>query len=232
MPKKPIIDKIIKGAKKHLPHIDEKHLAKAYAFIKKPTIGEIIKGAKKYLPHVNEERIMKAYEIAKKAHEGQTRASGEPYINHPLNVAKILIDLKPDEDSLITAILHDVLEDTDTKIDELKEIFGESIVPLLQGMEKLKNVYYRGRERQIENLRKMFIAMSNDIRVILIKLADRLHNMRTLNFLPEEKQKIIAKETLTVYSPIAGRLGIYRIKNELDNLSFRYLEPEEFTRIS
>ncbi len=232
MPKKPIIDEIIKGAKKHLPHVNEKHFAKAYAFIKKPTIGEIIKSAKKYLPNVDEKRLIKAYEIAKKAHEGQIRASGEPYINHPLHVAKILIDLRPDEDSLIAAILHDVMEDTDTKIDELKEIFGESVVPLLKGMEKLKNVYYRGRERQIENLRKMFIAMSNDIRVILIKLADRLHNMRTLNFLPEEKQKIIAKETLTVSSPIATRLGIYRIKNELDDLSFQYLHPKDFKRIN
>ncbi|MBN2087384.1 bifunctional (p)ppGpp synthetase/guanosine-3',5'-bis(diphosphate) 3'-pyrophosphohydrolase [Candidatus Peregrinibacteria bacterium] len=198
----------------------------------KVTIGEIIKGAKKYLPHVDEKRVLKAYEIAKKAHKGQKRASGEPYINHPLNVAKILIDLKPDEDSIIAALLHDVIEDTEMKVDELSEIFGESIVPLLNGMEKLKNVYYRGRERQIENLRKMFIAMSNDIRVILIKLADRLHNMRTLEFLREEKQKIIAKETLTVYSPIAGRLGIFRIKNELDNLSFMYLHPEDYKRIN
>lgn len=200
--------------------------------LKKPTINEIIKGAKGYLPNVDEKRLMKAYELAKKAHGNQKRASGEPYIIHPLSVAKILIDLRPDEDSLVTAILHDVLEDTDTSIDELQELFGESVIPLLKGMEKLRNIYYRGRERQIENLRKMFISMSNDIRVILIKLADRLHNMRTLDFLPEEKQKIIAKETLTIYSPIAARLGIYRIKNELDDLSFMYLHPEDYKRIS
>jgi len=195
---------------------------------KKATIGEIIKGAKKYLPHIDEARLIKAYEFAKKAHEGVKRASGEPYIQHPLDVAKILLDLRPDEDSLIVALLHDVVEDTKTTIEDLEKEFGKSIVPLLKGMEKLGKVYYRGHERQVENLRKMFLAMADDIRVILIKLADRLHNMRTLEFIPEEKRKRISEETLTVYSPIASRLGIYRIKNELDDLSFKYLYPKDY----
>ena len=199
---------------------------------KKATITEIIKEMKKYLPEVNEERVIKAYEFAKKAHKGVIRSSGEPYIQHPLEVAKILISLKPDEDSIITALLHDVVEDTKYTDDDIQKEFDDKIIPLLNGMEKLSNVYYRGRERQIENLRKMFLAMANDIRVILIKLSDRLHNMRTLNYLPKEKRERIAKETLTVYSPIASRLGIYSIKNELDDLSFMYLNPKDYKRLS
>ena len=198
---------------------------------KKTGINEIIKGAKKYLPHVNEGRILKAYELAKEAHKGQLRASGEPYIQHPLEVARILLTLKPDEDSIVACLLHDVLEDTDTKIEKLEKEFGSSVVPLLKGMEKLGNVYYRGRERQVENLRKMFLAMSNDIRVILIKLCDRLHNMRTLYHIPEEKRKRIAEETLSIYSPIAARLGIYRIKNELDDLAFCHLHTQSYEEI-
>lgn len=177
---------------------------------------------------------MRAYEFAKKAHEeseNPLRESGEPYIQHPLETAKILLDLHPDEDSIIAAILHDVLEDTATSTEEIKENFGERVVPLLKGMEKLGKIYYQGHERQIENLRKMFLAMAKDIRVILIKLCDRLHNMRTLNYIKPEKRKRVAEETLSIYSPIAGRLGIYRIKNELDDLCFKYIYPEEFDRI-
>lgn len=195
------------------------------------TIGDIVKGAKKYLPHLNEERLINAYEFAKKAHEGQLRASGEPYIQHPLEVAAILLELRADEDSLVVSLMHDVLEDTATPEEELKKRFGEGVMPLLKGMEKLGKVYYRGEERQVENLRKMFLAMAADIRVILIKLADRLHNMRTLEFVQEEKRKRIAEETLGIYCPIAGRLGIYRIKNELEDLCFKYLMPEEYKRI-
>jgi GTP diphosphokinase / guanosine-3',5'-bis(diphosphate) 3'-diphosphatase len=197
----------------------------------KATIQEIIRGAKSYLPHVDEKRLIKAYEFAKKAHEGALRNSGDPYIEHPLEATKILLGLRPDENSLVACILHDVIEDTGFNIDDMRKEFGENIVPLLKGMEKLGTVYYRGHERQVENLRKMFLAMADDIRVILIKLADRLHNMRTLQYLPKEKQKLIAEETLTVYSPIAARLGIYRIKNELDDLSFKFLYPENYKRI-
>ncbi|MBU0705733.1 bifunctional (p)ppGpp synthetase/guanosine-3',5'-bis(diphosphate) 3'-pyrophosphohydrolase [Patescibacteria group bacterium] len=183
---------------------------------------------------MNEERILKAYEFAKKAHEESDhpfRESGEPYIQHPLETAKILLDLKPDEDALIAAILHDVLEDTRTTVDDIQKELGDRIVPLLKGLEKLGKIYYQGRERQVENLRKMFLAMAKDIRVILIKLCDRLHNMRTLDHIKPEKRKRIAEETLSIYSPIAARLGIYRIKNELDDLCFKYIQPVEFERI-
>lgn len=198
---------------------------------KSVTISGVIKKIKKYLPNLNEERIKKAYEFAKKAHKGQMRSSGKPYIQHPLEVAMILTDLHPDEDSIISALLHDVVEDTKINIDEIETEFGAGVVPLLNGLEKLSRVYYRGEERQIENLRKMFLAMSKDIRVILIKLADRLHNMRTLEFVPEEKRKRIAQETITIYSPIAGRLGIFRLKNELDDLCFKFLHPKEYERL-
>lgn len=197
------------------------------------TLDKIIQKAKSYLPAVNEERIRAAYEFADKAHAGQKRLSGEPYIRHPLEVTNILVSLKPDEDSIIAGLLHDVIEDTSINLDEIKSLFGENVIPLLKGLEKLGKVYYRGEERQIENLRKMFLAMAKDIRVILIKLADRLHNMRTLQYLnKEEKQKRIAQETLNIYSPIASRLGIYKIKNELDTLCFKYLYPNDYDRLT
>ncbi len=199
---------------------------------KKTTIDGIIKKAKVYLPALDEARVRKAYEIAAEAHKGQKRLSGEPYVQHPLEVVDILLSMHPDEDSIIAGLLHDVLEDTDMKIDDLKKEFGDSVVPLLKGLEKLRKIYYRGRERQIENLRKMFLAMAKDIRVILIKLADRLHNMRTLQYLDKsDKRTRIAEETLTIYSPIASRLGIYRIKNELDTLAFKHLHPKEYKQV-
>ena len=198
---------------------------------KSVTISGVIKKIKKYLPNLNEDRIKEAYEFAKNAHKGQVRSSGEPYVQHPLRVAMILTDLHPDEDSIISALLHDVVEDTDIDIDEIEAKFGPGVVPLLNGLEKLSRVYYKGEERQVENLRKMFLAMSKDIRVILIKLADRLHNMRTLEFVPEDKRKRIAQETITIYSPIAGRLGMYRLKNELDDLCFKFLHPKEYVRL-
>lgn len=199
---------------------------------KAPTVQNIIKKAKGYLPHLKEERILQAYSLAEQAHGDQKRDSGKPYITHPLAVTNILLTLKPDEDSIVASLLHDVLEDTDVPIDELEKKFGKSVMPLLKGLEKLSTVYYRGRERQVENLRKMFLAMAQDIRVILIKLCDRLHNMRTLQHIRKDKQKRIAEETLMVYAPIAARLGIYEIKNELDELGFKYANPTEHRRIS
>lgn len=199
--------------------------------MKKATINDIIKGAKKYLPNVNEERILKAYKFAEKAHDGQKRENGTPYIQHPLETAMILLDLKPDKDSIVAALLHDVLEDTSVTAEDIRAEFDERIVTLLKGLEKLGKIYYQGQERQVENLRKMFLAMAKDIRVILIKLCDRLHNMRTLEYVREDKQKWKAEETLNIYSPIAARLGIFRIKNELDDLCFQYLYPKEYKRI-
>jgi len=200
--------------------------------VAKTHINDIIKEAKTYLPNVDGERILRGYEFAKEAHKGVFRCGGEPYIEHPLETASILMHFKPDEDSIIAALLHDVLEDTDITADEIEKEFGARVIPLLKGLEKLGKIKYQGQERQVENLRKMFLAMAKDIRVILIKLCDRLHNMRTLECLKTEKQKRIAQETLSVYAPIAGRLGIFDIKSELEDLCFRYLHPKAYAEIT
>lgn len=179
------------------------------------------------------EQVEKAYRFAKKLHDGQFRASGEPYIIHPVEVAKILAGLEVDTHTLIAAFLHDVLEDTDTKPETIEELFGSDVLNLVQGVTKLGKLKFKSKEeRQAENFRRLFIAMANDIRVIFLKLADRLHNMRTLNFMEPEKQKKIAKETLDIFAPLANRLGIYKIKAELEDLSLRYLEPEKYYEIA
>lgn len=177
--------------------------------------------------------IMHAYEFAANAHNGQKRKSGEDYIIHPCAVAEILASLNMDSAAIIASLLHDALEDTlVTKADIIKE-FGEEIESLVSGVTKLKMIKYSNKEEeQAENLRRMFIAMSKDIRVIIIKLADRLHNMRTLNFVTPEKQISIARETMDIYAPLAGRLGISSIKCELDDLSMKYLYPNDFKRIT
>lgn len=172
------------------------------------------------------EKVVQAYEFAKKAHKGQCRYSGEPYITHPVAVAKILFDLGMDYQSLIAALLHDTVEDTDTGLDNIREMFGDDVAQLVDGVTKLGKVPLETwEERQAENIRKMFIAMSQDIRVIIIKLADRLHNMRTLEFMREQKRRDKALETLEIYAPIAHRLGIRTVKEELEDLSIRYLDP-------
>ncbi len=179
------------------------------------------------------EQVEKAYRFAKKLHDGQFRASGEPYIIHPVEVAKILAGLEVDTHTLIAAFLHDILEDTDTKPETIEELFGSDVLNLVQGVTKLGKLQFKSKEeRQAENFRRLFIAMANDIRVIFLKLADRLHNMRTLNFMEPEKQKKIAKETLDIFAPLANRLGIYKIKAELEDLSLRYLEPEKYYEIA
>lgn len=200
--------------------------------MKKATIHNIIEEAKTYLPQLDDERVFRAYKFAEKAHAGVIRCSGEPYIQHPLETAAILLKLKPDEDSIIAALLHDVLEDTEVTPEEIEAEFGARLMPLLKGLEKLGKIKYQGQERQIENLRKMFLAMAKDIRVILVKLCDRLHNMRTLHCLKPDKQRRIADETLRIYSPIADRLGIFDLKNELDDLCFKYLYPKEYEEIA
>ena len=178
-------------------------------------------------------QVEKAYKFAKKTHEGQFRVSGEPYIIHPVEVAKILAGLEVDTHTLIAAFLHDILEDTDTKPEVIKELFGEDVLTLVQGVTKLGKLQFKSKEeRQAENFRRLFIAMANDIRVIFLKLADRLHNMRTLNFMEPAKQKKIARETLDIFAPLANRLGIYKIKAELEDLSLRYLEPEKYYEIA
>ena len=177
--------------------------------------------------------VEKAYHYAKKLHEGQFRVSEEPYIIHPVEVAKILVDLKVDTSTLVSAFLHDILEDTDTKPEEIEKLFGKDVLSLVQGVTKLGRLQFKSNEeRQAENFRRLFIAMANDIRVIFLKLADRLHNMRTLNFMAVNKQKKIARETLDIFSPLANRLGMYKVKAELEDLSLRYLEPDKYFEIA
>jgi GTP pyrophosphokinase len=172
---------------------------------------------------------MRAYELADAAHEGQRRASGESYIEHPLAVAGILAELEMDHKTIAAALLHDVVEDTSITSEQVTEQFGEEVARLVEGVTKLTRIPYQSKEdAQVENLRKMFLAMAKDIRVIIIKLADRLHNMRTLASLPAAKQQAIARETLDIYAPIAHRLGIWKIKWEIEDECLRYLDPASF----
>lgn len=175
----------------------------------------------------------KAYEYAKKAHEGQKRASGEEYFIHPCTVAEILVDLGLDAATIAAAFLHDVIEDTPVSGGDIKKEFGGEVLELVEGVTKLERIEFNSQEEeQAENFRKLFVAMAKDIRVIIIKLADRLHNMRSLNFLSIERQQRMAKETLEIYAPLAGRLGISQIKCELEDLCLKYLEPEAYEYIS
>ncbi|MGI5902050.1 MAG: RelA/SpoT family protein [Desulfitobacteriia bacterium] len=177
----------------------------------------------------NMEKIEKAYNFAVEAHQGQLRISGEEYINHPLEVAYILAELEMDDSTITAALLHDVAEDTEKNLEDIEKEFGEEVASLVDGVTKLGRIEYQSKvEVQVENLRKMFLAMAKDIRVILIKLADRLHNMRTLEYQPERKQIEIAQETLEIYAPLANRLGIFRIRWELEDLAFRYVNPKEY----
>ena len=176
--------------------------------------------------------VKKAYELAAKVHEGQKRLSGEPYIMHPLSVALILARLGMDDASIIAAMLHDTVEDTDLTNDEIKKEFGDTVAELVDGVTKIGRVPLQTKEeQQAENIRKMLIAMSRDIRVIIIKLADRLHNMRTLMYKPEQRRRDIALETIEIYAPIAHRLGIRPIKEELEDLSISYLDPVAYNDI-
>ena len=177
--------------------------------------------------------IEKAFLFAKRLHEGQYRISEEPYIIHPVEVAKILVGLKVDSHTLMAAFLHDILEDTDTKPEEIEQLFGKDVLTLVQGVTKLGKLQFKSKEeRQAENFRRLFIAMASDIRIVFLKLADRLHNMRTLNFMAANKQQKIARETLDIFAPLANRLGIGRIKAELEDLSLRYLEPDKYFEIA
>lgn len=177
--------------------------------------------------------IERAFEFARRLHEGQYRISEEPYIVHPVEVAKILVELKADKDSIIAAFLHDILEDTDTQPDEIEKNFGADVLKLVQGVTKLGKYQFKSKEeRQAENFRRMFIAMAKDVRIIFLKLADRLHNMRTLGYMAANKQKRIAQETLDIFAPLANRLGIGKIKAELEDLSLRYINPEKYYEIA
>ena len=191
---------------------------------------ELVKSVKKYHPSTDLTMIEKAYQVAKAAHKDQVRKSGEPYIIHPLCVGIILADLELDKESIAAGLLHDVVEDTPMTTEDVAREFGDEVALLVDGVTKLGQLSYSADkvDEQAENLRKMFLAMAKDIRVILIKLADRLHNMRTLKYMRPEKQKEKARETMDIYAPIAQRLGISKVKIELDDLALKYLEPEVY----
>lgn len=197
------------------------------------TLEDVVKKLILYNPKADVAFLRKAYNFAVDAHLGQFRISGEPFIYHPLAVAHILSELEMDVETLVAAFLHDVVEDTVITLKYLEEQFGPEVALLVDGVTKLGKLEYKSKEeRQAANLRKMFLAMARDIRVILIKLADRLHNLRTLRYQPEHKQKEIAKETLEIFAPLAHRLGVYHIKWEMEDLAFRYKNPEEYYRIA
>lgn len=192
-------------------------------------LNDILDTVVTYNPSADLNLIRKAYVYCAKVHQGQTRLSGEPYIIHPLEVAGLLAGLKLDVPSIVTGFLHDTIEDTLTTSEELAEMFGKEVAELVDGVTKISKIHFKTKEEnQAENFRKMLIAMANDIRVILVKLADRLHNMRTLQFQPDTKQRSISRETMDIYAPIAHRLGISWIKTELEDLSFRYLQPDVY----
>jgi len=192
-------------------------------------IDAILEAVKTYQPNADAALIRRAYELADAAHKGQKRVSGEDYIIHPLAVAKILTDLQIDDITISAAILHDVVEDTTHTLEEMRELFGDEVAMLIDGVTKLGKIQYKSKEeQQLESYRKMFLAMAKDIRVIMIKLADRLHNMRTLKYMREDKQKRIARETIEIYAPLANRLGISNVKWELEDLCLRYLDPKAY----
>lgn len=196
-------------------------------------ISTIVKSAKEYLPGLDEKRLVGAYEFAKTAHEGQKRSDGSPYASHPLATCEILIQLKVDEDTLITALLHDVPEDTSYTLKDVEKRFGKKVAFLVEGVTKLSKVQYKHdmAERQIESLKRLFFHSAKDLRIILVKLADRLHNMRTLEYLPIRGKRLrIAKESLEIYAPIANLLGIWEIKSEMEDLCFKFLYPDDFER--
>ena len=195
-------------------------------------INDIIDRITEYHPQADLDIVERAYIYSARVHEGQIRLSGEPYLSHPLEVAGILSDMKLDIISVTAGLLHDVIEDTNAEPKEIQELFGPEVLHIVSGVTKLSSLsFHSSQARQAESLRKMFLAMADDIRVILIKLADRLHNMRTLQFHKPNKRIKIARETLDIYSPIAARLGIYWIKNELEENSFKYFKADEYARI-
>ena len=199
------------------------------AAIEEQLYQELIEKIKTYHPSDDFSMIEKAYKLAVDAHKDQKRKSGEPYIIHPLKVAYILAELELDMETIVAGILHDIIEDTEYSYEDISNLFSEEIAALVDGVTKLGKLSYSTKEEaQAENYRKMFLAMAKDIRVILIKLADRLHNMRTLNYMTPEKQREKAQETLDIYAPLAHRLGISKIRSEMEDLCFKYLNPDAY----
>src|SRR5579872_94741 len=196
-------------------------------------VEQLIQRVKAYQPSVDPDLIQRAYDYSFRMHAGQTRKSGQPYIVHPVGVAGILTDLRLDAASVCAGLLHDVIEDTLATGDEISKEFGAEVAELVDGVTKLSKINFASKEdRQAENFRKMLVAMARDIRVLLVKLCDRLDNMRTLEHMKPEAQDRIARETMEIYAPLANRLGIARFKSELEDLSFKYMEPDAFTELS
>src|SRR6266478_5728206 len=190
---------------------------------------DLIERVRRYNPNTDEALLNRAYVYAMKAHGEQKRASGDPYFSHPLEVAAILTDLKLDDSTIAAALLHDTIEDTAATRDEIDQIFGKDIGALVEGLTKLKRLDLVTREaKQAENLRKLLLAIADDVRVLLVKLADRLHNMRTLDHMPPNARTRSAEETLEIYAPLAGRIGMHELREELENLAFRELNPEAY----
>jgi len=190
---------------------------------------DLVERVRSYNPDTNEDLLNRAYVYAMKAHGTQTRASGDPYFSHPLEVAAILTGLKLDDATIVAALLHDTIEDTEATRAEIDNVFGHEIGALVEGLTKLKRLELVSREaKQAENLRKLLLAIADDVRVLLIKLADRLHNMRTLEFVPHASRRRIAEETLDIYAPLAGRMGMQEMREELEDLSFFVLDPEAY----
>lgn len=209
-----------------------------WAGTKDMTVENLVKTVQKNFPSYDVEAVRKAYDIADAAHHGQQRKTGEPFVMHCLSVAEILADLRIDPPVVVAGLLHDTVEDTSMTLDNLRADFGDEVAQLVDGVTKLGQIGELANQpgessnKQAENLRKMFLAMAEDVRVVLIKLADRLHNMRTLHGMPREKQVSIARETLDIYAPLANRLGIWQIKWELEDLCFRYLEPDTYRQVA
>ncbi|MBI3597613.1 MAG: bifunctional (p)ppGpp synthetase/guanosine-3',5'-bis(diphosphate) 3'-pyrophosphohydrolase [Nitrospirae bacterium] len=197
------------------------------------SVQSLIQSLRQYNPQADVQPIQEAYDFSAQAHAGQKRESGEPFLQHPLQTARIIVDLKLDVPSIVAGLLHDTIEDTDIPKADLEQRFGKEVAYLVDGVTKIGKIQFKTHEeKQAENFRKMLLSMSEDIRVILIKLADRLHNMRTLHYLPEEKQKRIAQETLDIFAPLANRLGIGWMRTELEDLCLRYLKPEVFNNLA
>jgi GTP diphosphokinase / guanosine-3',5'-bis(diphosphate) 3'-diphosphatase len=196
-------------------------------------LAPVVRKVRTYNPKADIRDLERAYHVAERAHEGQRRLSGEDFIEHPVAVAGILADLRLDTTTLAAALLHDTVEDTDVTLELIEREFGDEVVRIVDGLTKLERLAFRTRElAQAENVRKMIVAMAGDIRVLLIKLADRLHNMRTLAALPPHKQRRIATETLEIYAPLANRLGVQELKWELEDLSFKTLHPGPYKEIA
>src|ERR671916_986121 len=195
-------------------------------------VDELIAAVEQYYPAVDKELVARAFHYAAAAHEGQVRRSGEPFVHHPWATAKICAELRLDDQSIAAALLHDVVEDTEADLDDIRLEFGDEIATLVEGVTKLTRTSFQSREQaEAENYRKMIVAMAQDVRVILIKLADRLHNMRTIEYQGKQTQVRKAKETLEVYAPLAHRLGIHALKWELEDLSFAILHPRKYGEI-